>query len=194
MTHVLYLNPAYIIKRIAASKNTKRGALDRRHKEAMLTSCFNQYFDKIAHYIYVRLGDKAEAEDLASEVFLKAYNALDSFKQRGSPMQAWLFRIAHNLLVDHHRKRSKMKMVQVDDNHQIVDKQDTMESALVNIEYERVIQSLDKLTAEQRQVIELRFFGELTSEEVGNVMNKSSGAVRQMQSHAIKRLKQLLEK
>jgi RNA polymerase sigma-70 factor (ECF subfamily) len=109
-------------------------------------------------------------------------------------MQAWLFRIAHNLLVDHHRKRSKMKTVHVDDNHQIADKQDTMETALINIEYDKVIQSLDKLTADQRQVIELRFFGGLTSEEVGNVMNKSSGAVRQMQSHAIKRLRLLLEK
>ncbi|MFC1978985.1 sigma-70 family RNA polymerase sigma factor [Chloroflexota bacterium] len=168
--------------------------MDREHKEAMLTSCFNQYFDKIAHYIYIRLGDKAEAEDLASEVFLKAYKSLDSFKHRGVPMQAWLFKIAHNLLVDHQRKQSKTRTVQVDDKHQIADKHDTMESALVNIEYDRVMQSLDKLTPDQRQVIELRFFGGLTSEEVGGVMNKTSGAVRQMQSHAIKRLRQLLEK
>ena len=164
------------------------------HKEAMLTSCFNQYFDKIAHYIYIRLGDKAEAEDLASEVFLKAYKSLDSYKHRGIPMQAWLFKIAHNLLVDHQRKQSKTKTIHVDDNHQIADKQDTMESALINIEYDRVMKSLEKLTPEQRQVIELRFFGGLTSDEVGGVMNKSSGAVRQMQSHAIKRLRQLLEK
>jgi len=160
----------------------------------MLTSCFNQYFDKIAHYIYIRIGDKAEAEDLASEVFLKAYKSLDSYKHRGIPMQAWLFRIAHNLLVDHQRKQSKIKMVQVDDNFQIADKQDTMASALINLEYERVMKSLDRLTPDQRQVIELRFFGGLTSEEVGVVMNKSSGAVRQMQSHAIKRLRLLLER
>jgi len=109
-------------------------------------------------------------------------------------MQAWLFKIAHNLLVDHQRKQSKTRTVQVDDKYQIADKHDTMESALTNIEYDRVTQSLDKLTPDQRQVIELRFFGGLTSEEVGSVMNKSSGAVRQMQSHAIKRLRQLLEK
>jgi len=85
-------------------------------------------------------------------------------------------------------------MVQVDDNFQIADKQDTMASALINLEYERVMKSLDRLTPDQRQVIELRFFGGLTSEEVGVVMNKSSGAVRQMQSHAIKRLRLLLER
>ncbi|MBT3363184.1 MAG: sigma-70 family RNA polymerase sigma factor [Chloroflexi bacterium] len=168
--------------------------MDKNHKEAMLTSCFNQYFDRIARYIYVRLGDKAEAEDLASEVFLKAYKSLDTFKKREVPMQAWLFKIAHNLLVDHHRKHSKMKTVQIDDKLQIADKSDPMQAAMANLEYGKVLKAMDKLTQDQRQVVELRFFGGLTSEEVGNVMNKSNGAVRQMQSHAIKRLRQLLEK
>jgi len=180
-------------KKIIASIRTKRGALNRKHKEAMLTSCFNQYFDKIAHYIYVRLGDRAEAEDLASEVFLKACKSLDKFEMRGVPMQAWLFKIAHNLLVDHQRKHSKIRTVQVDDL-QIAGKHDPEAAALVNVEYERVLKSMDKLTQDQRQVIELRFFGGLTSEEVSGVMDKSNGAVRQMQSHAIKRLRQLLDK
>lgn len=192
--HVILGHSVRANRHIKTSCNTKRGAVDIRHKEAMLTSCFNQYFDRIAHYIYIRLGDKAEAEDLASEVFLKAYKSLNSYKHRGVPMQAWLFKIAHNLLVDHQRKRAKTKTLQVDDNFQIADKQDTMESALINLEYQRVVESLNKLTPDQKQVIELRFFGGLTSEEVGNVLNKSSGAVRQMQSYAIKRLRQLLKK
>ena len=158
----------------------------------MLTSCFNQYFDKIAYYIYVRLGDKAEAEDLASEVFLKACKSLDNFQERGVPIQAWLFKIAHNLLVDHQRKHSKRRTVQIDDL-QIAGTHDPAEEALVNVEYQRVVKSMDKLTQDQRQVIELRFFGGLTSEEVAGVMDKSNGAVRQMQSHAIKRLRQLLD-
>lgn len=168
--------------------------MDRRYKEAMLTSCFNQYYDKIARYIYIRLGDGAESEDLASEVFLKAYKSLDSFKERGVPMQAWLYKIAHNLLVDHHRKQSKMKIVHSENDLEVTDDNDTMSTAFVNVEFTRVLESLSRLTQEQRQVIELRFFGGLTSEEVGRVMDKSSGAVRQMQSHAIKRLRLLMEK
>jgi RNA polymerase sigma-70 factor (ECF subfamily) len=194
ITHVLYLRPPLSIESATVSINTKRGAVDKNHKEAMLTSCFNQYFDRIARYIYVRLGDKAEAEDLASEVFLKAYKSLDTFKKREVPMQAWLFKIAHNLLVDHHRKHSKINMIHVEDNLEIDAKSDTMETALVNMEYGKVLEAMDKLTQDQRQVVELRFFGGLTSEEVSNVMDKSNGAIRQMQSHAIKRLRQLLEK
>ncbi|MFC1951069.1 sigma-70 family RNA polymerase sigma factor [Chloroflexota bacterium] len=194
MSQVLYLNPSHKAARKATDACVQRGAVDRRHKEAMLTSCFNQYYDKIARYIYARLGDGAESEDLASEVFLKAYKSLDSFKERGIPMQAWLYKIAHNLLVDHQRKRSKMKVVHSETKLEIADDNDPMNAAFINVEYARVVESLNRLTQEQRQVIELRFFGGLTSEEVGKLMDKTSGAVRQMQSHAIKRLRLLLEK
>jgi len=86
----------------------------RRCNEARLASLYEEYYDKIAHYIYVRIGTKTEAEDLAGEVFLKALESLKSYKERGIPMQAWLFRIAHNLVVDHLRKAAKSKTVPID--------------------------------------------------------------------------------
>src|SRR3990172_1049511 len=83
-------------------------------KEARLAGLYNEYFDKIAHYAYVRIGDKAEAEDIASEVFLKALESLKGYEERGVPMQAWLFKIAHNLVVDHLRKVTKYKTVPIE--------------------------------------------------------------------------------
>ena len=156
-----------------------------------MASLYDEYYGKIAGYIFVRLGDRAEAEDLAGEVFLKALESLDSYKERGVPMQAWLFKIAHNLLTDYYRKGAKRKTVDID-TMQVAAETDLQAMTETNIEFERVAKALGQLTPDQRRVIELRFFSGLTSEETGWVLKKGSGAVREMQSAAIRRLRKLL--
>lgn len=165
--------------------------MDRREKETALASLYDEYFGKIARYIYVRLGNRADSEDMAGEVFLRALESLDSYKERGVPMQAWLFKIAHNLVIDYRRKEFRKEIVPID-TVQLPDETDIEEKAVTSLELERVSKALDKLTTEQRQVIELRFFGELTSEETGRILNKKSGAVREMQSAALKTLRRIL--
>jgi len=169
----------------------ERSESERRSKEATLTALYDEYYDKIAWYIFARIGDRAEAEDLAGEAFLKALQSLDSYQERGIPMRAWLFKIAHNLVVDYLRQVSKRGMVSID-TVPVADKSDPQATAETNIELARVAKALAQLTPAQRQVIELRFFGGLTSEEAGRVLNKSSGAVREMQGAAIRRLRKLL--
>lgn len=166
--------------------------MDRKEKEATLASLYDVYFGKIAGYVFVRLGNRAIAEDLAGEVFLKALESLDSYKERGIPMQAWLFKIAHNLVIDYRRKEFRREIIPID-SVQIADDTDLQEIAEASVERERVSRALGQLTPEQRQVIELRFFGGLTSEETGKVLNKKSGAVRQMQSTALKTLRHILD-
>ncbi|MEE8373402.1 MAG: sigma-70 family RNA polymerase sigma factor [Dehalococcoidia bacterium] len=179
-----------------AARETKtmlldRSASERRSKESALAALYDEYYDKIARYIFVRLGDRAEAEDLAGEVFLKALESLGSYKERGVPMQAWLFRIAHNLVVDHFRRAAKRKTVPIDDL-QVASDIDPQEAAEASIEVARISRALDQLTPAQRQTIELRFFGELSSEEAGQVMKKGAGAVRELQCAAIRTLRKLL--
>lgn len=164
---------------------------ERRSKEAALVTLYDEYYDKVARYAFVRLGNRADAEDVAGEVFLKALESLDSYKERGIPMQAWLFKIAHNLVVDRFRKAAKRKTVPLE-TVQVAAESDPQAVVESNAESARVTEALDQLTPAQRQVIELRFFAELTSEEAGRILNKSSGAVREMQSAAIKQLRQLL--
>lgn len=156
-----------------------------------MASLYEEYFGKIAGYAFVRLGNRADAEDMAGEVFLRALKSLDSYKERGIPMQAWLFKIAHNLVIDHRRKEFKKKIVPID-TMEVPDDADVQDIAVTNLERDRVSKALDQLTPEQRQVIELRFFGGLTSEETGKVLDKKSGAVRQMQSAALKTLRRIL--
>ncbi len=164
---------------------------EQREKENRLASLYDEYFDRIARYIYVRIGDKNEAENLAGEVFLKALESLKSYEERGIPMQAWLFRIAHNQVVDHLRKATKIKTVPID-TVQIESREDPVATVEKNIEMERVNEAMQKLTPEQREVVQLRFFGGLSSKEVGAILSKGDGAVREMQRTAIEKLRGLL--
>ena len=163
----------------------------RESHEAELAGLYTDYYDKIAHYASVHIGNKADAEDIAGEVFLKALESLGSYKQRGIPMQAWLFKIAHNLVVDYLRRMSKRKTVDIDSVTLRSDESPEM-IAEINIEIEKVKKAMEQLTREQREVLSLRFFGELTSKETAAIMGKSDGAVREMQRAATSKLRVLL--
>ena len=163
----------------------------RRQNEARLAGLFNEYYDKIARYAFVRVRSRTEAEDIAAEVFLKALHSLKSYKQQGIPMQAWLFRIAHNLVVDHFRKMAKKKTIPID-SVQIESVTDPVRTTEMNIELARVNKAMEQLTPAQREVIRLRFFGGFTSKEVGQILNKGDGAIREMQRAATQSLRNLL--
>ena len=162
-----------------------------RLNRAKLTSLYEECYDKIVRYIYTRIGDKSEAENIAGEVFLKALEALKSYRERGIPMQAWLFRIAHNLVVDHLRKAAKRKTVPID-TVEIASDIDPVTTVEKNMEIERLTEAMDQLTQQQREVLRLRFFGELTSKETGSILKKSDDAVRKMQQTAMEKLRKLL--
>jgi RNA polymerase sigma-70 factor (ECF subfamily) len=164
---------------------------EREYYESVLSNLYEEYYDKIARYAYLRVGEKDEAEDIAGEVFLRALKSLKSYRERGIPMQAWLFRIAHNLVVDYFRKMPRYQTVPIYDV-QIEGGVDPATEAERNAEVARVQTAMEQLTREQREVLRLRFFGELTSKETGKVMNKSDGAVREMQRAAIEKLRNIL--
>jgi RNA polymerase sigma-70 factor (ECF subfamily) len=169
-----------------------RGSTERKTKEDVLAALFDSHYDRIARYAFARLGNRADAEDLAGDVFLKALESLDSYEERGIPMEAWLFRIAHNLVVDRFRRAEKRKTASIY-GLETTSESDPEEEAMKDLEMARVRRAMDGLTEAQRQVIEMRFFGELTSEEVGSALNKRAGAVRELQSAAIKALRSMLD-
>lgn len=159
--------------------------------ETRLSDLYEEYYDKIARYVYVHIDNKEEAEDIAGEVFLKALQSLESYREQGVPMQGWLFRIAHNLTVDYLRKMNKRRTVPID-SVVLQGNDNPANTAEKNIEFERVSEAMQELTTEQREVINLRFFGGLTSKEVGGVLGKSDGAVREMQRAAIEKLRRIM--
>ncbi len=106
-------------------------------------------------------------------------------------MQAWLFRIAHNMVVDYLRKKTKVKSVPID-TVTLPAGDDPVKLAEQSLEMARVTKAMEQLTPEQRQVVGLRFFGGLSSKEVGEVLRKSDGAVREMQRASLEKLRKLL--
>ena len=83
--------------------------------QVALTQIYEENFDKIYRYIVLKIGDRAEAEDMTQQVFLNALKSIDRYKFRGMPFSAWLFRIAHNQVVDHYRRKKRATMVPIDD-------------------------------------------------------------------------------
>lgn len=164
---------------------------DIKEKQDRLAGLYEEYYDRIARYVYVRIGNRSEAEDIAGEVFLKALDSLKSYRDEGVPMQAWLFRIAHNMVVDYFRKMGNKRLVPID-TVTVQDDSDPVKTAETNIEFERVKKAMEHLTEEQKEVINLRFFSGFTSKEAGAVMDKSDGAVREMQRAAMEKLRGIL--
>ncbi|APV44842.1 RNA polymerase sigma-70 factor, ECF subfamily [Dehalogenimonas formicexedens] len=164
----------------------KRDSL--KEKENKLAGLFDEYYDRIVRYAYARIGDQRDSEDIASEVFVKALKSLGSFEERGLPMGAWLFKIAHNLVVDYHRKNSHVKKVELE-KVEIESDSDPVLDTERKLQMEMVRQAMADLTEDQREVIQLRFFGGLSSAETAALMDKSDGAVREAQSAALKKLR-----
>ncbi len=152
---------------------------------------YEEHFDKIYRYVALRIGDRAEAEDITQQVFLKALRSISSFRWKGIPFSAWLFRIAHNQVVDYLRKKTKQATVPIDEVQVSVssDPQLLMEQRL-NIE--QLISATKRLTEAQREVISLRFAGELPIADVARIMGKSEGAVKALQHSAIVALRKVL--
>lgn len=158
-----------------------------------LTRLYEEKYEKVARYIFVRIGNQHEAEDLASETFVRALKSLDSYRERGLPMEAWLFKIAHNLVIDYLRSASKKQMVPLDEVS-IAGSVDPEEMAEANIQIERLSNALQQLSQSQRDVIGLRFFAGLSSLEVSKILGKKPGAVREMQRAAVSSLRVIMDR
>ncbi len=157
-----------------------------------LAELFETEYERIVRYFYARIGDGAAAEELASDVFVRALERIDPFEWRGIPIQAWLFRIAHNMTVDYLRKYSGKRPAPIEAAEHVAAADNPEEMALMAIERQELLECMEGLTAAQREVISLRFFSGLSSQETAQVVKRSNGAVRELQSSGLKSLRRIL--
>jgi RNA polymerase sigma-70 factor (ECF subfamily) len=161
--------------------------------QVALTQLYEENFDKIYRYIVLKIGDRTEAEDMTQQVFLNALQSISSYKWKGMPFSSWLYRIAHNQVVDYWRKKSKHATVPLDESLPIPAADgDPKHLTERKMEIEEVVVATRKLTKAQQEVISLRFAGELSIAEVAGVMGKSEGAVKALQHSAIVALRKVL--
>jgi RNA polymerase sigma-70 factor, ECF subfamily len=161
--------------------------------QSALTQIYEENFDRIYRYIALKIGDRTEAEDLTQQVFLNALQSISSYKSKGLPLSSWLYRIAHNQIVDHLRKVSHKPSVPLDESLPIPDPLgDPTAEIEMKFEMEEVAMAAKKLTKAQQEVITLRFASELSITEVAKTMGKSEGAIKALQHSAVAALRRIL--
>ncbi len=151
----------------------------------------DQHYMKIFDYCYIHTGNRAAAEDLASEVFLEALRGIRRYQYRGLPLASWLYRIARNLTADYLQRSARRPTVPLtgETENPRLQTSDATESST---NWHDIRAALAQLTADQRQVIILRFFQGLSHEETAAVMGRRQGAVRVLQARALNAMRRLM--
>jgi RNA polymerase sigma-70 factor (ECF subfamily) len=161
-------------------------------KEAF-AELYEAYFDKIYRYIMLKTGNQADAEDMTQQVFLKALKSLPSYKYQEVPFSAWLYRIAHNQMVDHFRKSSKHQDCELAEEITPDNPDDNPQRQVeLKTDIESLIKATRQLTKSQQEVIALRFSSDLPVAEVARLMGKSEGAVKALQHSAVVALRKIM--
>jgi RNA polymerase sigma-70 factor (ECF subfamily) len=162
------------------------------HDQEAFAELYNAYVDKIYKYIYYKVGDPSDAEDLCEQVFLKAWEAIGRYKWCGHPFSSWLYKLAHNLVVDHYRTRRESLPLNdlILSPDEPTDPDNALRSAIDAAELQLAI---GKLTGEQQQVVSLRFIEGYKNSEIAQMMNKKEGAIRALQYRALRALQTILD-
>jgi RNA polymerase sigma-70 factor, ECF subfamily len=176
----------------AAVRNLVKKAKTGRDAEAF-GQIYDEYVDQIFRYIFYKVGNIAESQDLTGQTFLKAFENIDSYEMRDVAFSSWLYRIAHNLVVDHFRRESKRERVSFDEQPPATSNEgNPAETVMADLESERLYGAMQKLTHNQREVLVLKFIDNLSNGQVAEIMGISVGAVKSTQKRGLLSLNRIL--
>lgn len=155
---------------------------------------YERYITKIYNYIYYRTGNHHDAEDLAARVFFRAMAHIENYTERGVPFQAWLYRIAHNLVANWHRDKGRRKIIPLDEFVSFSLKSDSPENkAEADEERERLLNAIRRLPEERQQLLQLKFLDHLSNAEIGVIMDRTEGAIKSLYHRTLIALREDLE-
>jgi RNA polymerase sigma-70 factor (ECF subfamily) len=156
---------------------------------AALAELYDRFAPLVYAYIYRRVGERQLAEDLAADVFVRALAALQHGHFASVSIQAWLYRLAHNRVVDHYRRNRRAPLAPLDEAVPAPD--DVPEAAGRRSDQAWVRAALPRLTDEQQQIIALRFGEGLSAADVASALGKTEEAIRALQHRALAALRRL---
>jgi len=162
------------------------------YDEQAIGELYDRYAPRIYGYIYKRIQNTQLAEDLTSEVFVRVLEAIRSERFWHTSFVSWLYRIAHNLLVDYYRSRPSVLVLPLEE-HLIAGLEELNVPYVDKFALENLQEAISQLTQAQQQVIALRFGEQLMSKEVAEIMGKSIGAIEALQFRALASLRRILE-
>lgn len=159
--------------------------------EAALEWIYEQFSPAIYRYIYYRLGDREAAEDLRADVFMRMLEGLETFEYRGWSISAWLYRIAHDRVIDYRRRQQRRPAVTLDP--ELISPAAGPEVvSLQRLDHAALYAAIRQLTDEQAEVIVLRFIAGHSLKEAAQIVNRTEGAIKALQHRALQALGRLL--
>jgi RNA polymerase sigma-70 factor (ECF subfamily) len=151
------------------------------------------HFDRIYSYLHVSVGNRHDAEDLTTQTFLKMLEKIGSFKWQSAPFSAWLFRIAHNLAMDHFRSRRRWQPEEEVPEPPGDEEPSAELVAMQTIGRESMLKLIERLSPEQQQVLTLKFVFNLPNAEVAAILDKTEGAIKSLQHRALVSLQKQIQ-
>jgi RNA polymerase sigma-70 factor, ECF subfamily len=152
---------------------------------AALEELYLIHFDRIYSYLHMSVGNKHDAEDLTTQTFLKMLESIKRFRWQSAPFSAWLFRIAHNLAMDHFRARRRWQP-EAEVPEPLGSEEPSAElEAMQTIGRESMMELIDKLSPEQQQVLTLKFVFNFPNADVATILEKTEGAIKSLQHRAL---------
>src|SRR5256886_3454019 len=153
------------------------------------------HFDRIYSYLHVSVGNRHDAEDLTTQTFLKMLESIGRFRWQSAPFSAWLFRIAHNLAMDHFRARRRWQPEEEVPEPPGDEEQSAELAAMQSLGRQSMLELIENLSHEQQQVLTLKFVFNFPNADVAKILDKTEGAIKSLQHRALASLqKQLAQK
>lgn len=155
---------------------------------------YERYVKKIYSYIYYRTGNHHDAEDLTARVFFRAIAHIETYTDRGVPFQAWLYRIAHNLVANWHRDRGRRKIIPLDEFIASSLRSDSPDAHTDDREErDALLAAIRRLPEERQQLLLLKFVERQSNAEIGAIMDRTEGAVKSLYHRTLLALRSDLE-
>jgi RNA polymerase sigma-70 factor (ECF subfamily) len=142
---------------------------------------YEQYVERIFNYVFYRTGNQHDAEDLTAKVFFRAMRRIPQYQERGLPVTAWLYRIAHNLVANWHRDRGRRPEISLDEGYASIPHSEHPEVTLLQLEeQDHLLRIIRDLPPERQQLIILKFVEHMSNAEIGQIMGRTEGAVKSL--------------
>jgi RNA polymerase sigma-70 factor (ECF subfamily) len=159
-----------------------------------LEELYLMHFDRIFSYLQMTVGNRHDAEDLTNQTFVKMLESIERFQWRKVPISAWLFRIAHNLAMDHFRAHRRWQPEEEPPEPEDSAELSAEEEALQSIGRQSMLAMIEGLSEDQQQVLTLKFVFNFPNGDVATILGKTEGAVKSLQHRALASLHRELAK
>ena len=156
---------------------------------------YERYMPKMYNYIYYRTSNQHDAEDLTARVFFRAMSHIGGYVDKGLPFQAWLYRIAHNLVANWHRDQGRRKIIALDDYVTHALKSEAPDRMAEELdEQEQLMEAVHRLSEDRQQLLLLKFIDQLSNAEIGEIMSRTEGAVKSLYHRTLLALRDELQR